>query len=252
MNNESAIVIPARMGSSRFPGKPLTAVLGEPMLHWVIRHSKEAVGPDRTFVASCDDEILEFALSQGVRGIPTSVTHERASDRTDEAVQKIFKEGRKFDHVVMLQGDEPTIFPDDLLKVFESLASPKAPGIVNLMGGIKSEAEWKDPNTIKVVVRDDLSALYFSRSPIPHGTEFSPANARKQVCAIGFTLESLRDFSSLDPDPLEQSESIDMLRWLGHGRSIQMVEIDSITHPVDVALDVFTVEEILRSRYSRF
>lgn len=252
MNNESAIVIPARMGSSRFPGKPLTLVLGEPMLHWVIRHSKEAVGPDRTFVASCDDAILEFALSQGVRGIPTSATHERASDRTDEAVQKIFKEGHKVDHVVMLQGDEPTIFPDDLLKVFESLASPKAPGIVNLMGGIKSEAEWKDPNTIKVVVRDDLSALYFSRSPIPHGTEFSPANARKQVCAIGFTLESLRDFSSLDPDPLEKSESIDMLRWLGHGRSIQMVEIDSTTHPVDVALDVFTVEEILRSRYPRF
>lgn len=248
MTAATVVVIPARMGSSRFPGKPLAPVLGRPMLDWVISNSVNAVGRELTFVASCDREILDFATSVGVRGILTSASHERASDRTHEAVEILVKEGVDIDYVLMLQGDEPTISSDDIQRAIRALRQPTSPGIVNLMGRISSRAEWEDPNTIKAVVRNDLSALYFSRSPIPHGLSSPEGKAHKQVCAIGFSVPSLKAFSLMDPDPLEETESIDMLRWLANGRDIQMVSIDSITHPVDVASDILEVERILSYR----
>ena len=248
MNAATVVVIPARMGSSRFPGKPLAPVLGRPMLDWVISNSVSAVGRELTFVASCDREILDFATSVGVRGILTSAGHERASDRTHEAVEILMKEGAGIDYVLMLQGDEPTISSDDIQRAIRALRQPTSPGIVNLMGRISSRAEWENPNTIKAVVRNDLSALYFSRVPIPHGLSSAEGKAHKQVCAIGFSVPALKAFSLMDPDPLEEAESIDMLRWLANGRDIQMVSIDSITHPVDVASDILEVERILSYR----
>lgn len=244
-HNSTVVVIPARMGSSRFPGKPLEVVFGRPMLHWVIQNSIAAVGRDRTYVASCDDEILKHAELHGVTGVMTSDNHERASDRTHEAVESLLKDGREIEHVLMLQGDEPTIPPHDIGKAIEALESSDAEEIVNLMGRITSIEEWEDPNTIKVVVGADFSALYFSRSPIPHGIQSFGSGVFKQVCAIGFSLRALREFSALAPDPLEIAESIDMLRWLSSGRSVHMVFTDSITQPVDVPSDLPKVEEIL-------
>lgn len=245
LRSADVVVIPARMGSTRFPGKPLAEILGEPMLHWVVRNSVNAVGASRTFVASCDLEIIRAANSMGVRGVLTSSSHERASDRTHEAVESLINEGVRIENVLMLQGDEPTIGPENILLGIETLKKNEGNSIVNLMGEISNREEWENPNTIKVVVREDLSALYFSRSPIPHGLETFPTETYKQVCAIGFTLSALREFSSLTPGALEVTESVDMLRWLEHGRTIKMVKIRAHTHPVDVAGDIAEVEEIL-------
>ena len=244
-HNSTVVVIPARMGSSRFPGKPLEMVFRKPMLHWVIQNSIAAVGRDHTFVASCDDEILEYAGLHGVTGVMTSGNHERASDRTHEAVESLLNDGRHIENVLMLQGDEPTIPPQDIVKAIEALESSKSEEIVNLMGEITSREEWEDPNTIKVVVGANLSALYFSRSPIPHGSQSFKRGVFKQVCAIGFSLRGLREFSALAPDPLEIAESIDMLRWLSSGRSVRMVYTDAMTQPVDVPSDIPKVEKIL-------
>jgi len=242
---DDVVVIPARMGSTRFPGKPLASILGESMLHWVVRNSVDAVGASRTFVASCDAEIIDAANSMGVRGVTTSPSHDRASDRTHEAVEILVSEGVSVKNVLMLQGDEPTIQPEDIRMGIEILKKKGENTIVNLMGEISDRDEWENPNTIKVVVGEDGSALYFSRSPIPHGLQSPPVEAYKQVCAIGFTLPALRLFSSLNPSPLEVAESVDMLRWLTYGHPIAMVKINARTHPVDVPSDIAVVEEIL-------
>lgn len=249
---DDVVVIPARMGSTRFPGKPLASILGVPMLSWVVRNSVAAVGVSRTFVASCDAEIVDLAKSLGVRGVMTSPSHERATDRTHEAVEILVNEGVSIENVVMLQGDEPTIPPRDIQKAIDALKKNGGNQIVNLMGQILTIEEWENPNTIKVVVGSDSAALYFSRSPIPHGLHSFPAKAHKQVCAIGFTLSALRRFSSLQPDPLEIAESIDMLRWLSAGFPIKMMGTDARTHPVDSPTDVAVVEEILSNSPQNF
>lgn len=239
------VVIPARMGSSRFPGKPLAKILDTPMLGWVISHAVEAVGAENTFVASCDQEILSYAASLSVRGVLTSASHERASDRTAEAVNVLEAEGKKIDLVLMLQGDEPAIPSAALLSVFERFGADEDVKIVNLSGPILSPAGSSDPNAIKVVAREDGTALYFSRLPIPHGGDFSHGDYRKQVCAIGFRREALRDFAELSEGVLERCESIDMLRWLENGRDVHLVRISEATHPVDVEADISVVESIL-------
>ena len=247
MKPNTVVVIPARMGSSRFPGKPMASILGKPMLHWVIRHSVEAVGAKQTFVASCDQEILDFAESEQVGGILTLATHERASDRTSEALEILKSKGHEITHVLMLQGDEPTIVAEDIRRAIEVTESARSHEIVNLMGKIRSQAEWEDTNTIKVVVNEQLDALYLTRTPVPHGPDSGWENAFKQVCAIGFSAESLREFSAMSPHSLEELESIDMLRWLANGKTVRMVPIAAQTQPVDVVADIPIVESLLKS-----
>lgn len=245
MEQRTIVIIPARMGSSRFPGKPMTPILGKPMLHWVIRNAVEAVGESRTFVASCDVEILEFAEAEKVGAVLTSETHDRATDRTNEALEALRSNGHKISHVLMLQGDEPTISARDILLAISATESATSRDIVNLMGIIRSAAEWVDPNTIKVVVNNQLEAMYLTRTPVPFGPDLGWESAYKQVCAIGFPADSLTQFAGMKPHSLEEIESVDMLRWLANGRTVRMVPIESRTHPVDVRADVPIVEDLL-------
>lgn len=247
MKPRTAVIIPARMGSSRFPGKPMASILGKPMLYWVIRHATEAVGLSRTFVASCDQEIIDFAMSESVGGILTLATHERASDRTSEAVEMLKRDGHDFSHVLMLQGDEPTIAAEDILRAIRVTELTLSNEIVNLMGRIQNRDEWENPNTVKVLVNAQSNAMYFTRSPVPYGPESGWKQAHKQVCAIGFSIQALTEFAGMIPHILEEVESIDMLRWLAHGKVVRMVPITSRTHPVDVVSDLPIVEDLLRS-----
>ena len=236
------------MGSSRFPGKPLTPIHGKSMLDWVVSNAVEAVGRDNTFVATCDFEITNEAKKLGVRAIMTSDQHVRASDRTAEAVDVLETEGHTIDSVLMLQGDEPTILASELLSAIHRLDCDSRVEIVNLIGPIASAAEWNDSNSIKVVVDRSGTALYFSRLPIPHGAGVQTGSLMKQVCAIGFRREALALFAGMSPSALEEAESIDMLRWLENGRTVHLEPIMVRTHPVDVPKDVPVVERILTLR----
>ena len=246
--SRNIIVIPCRMGSTRFPGKPLTPIHGRSMLDWVVSNAVDAVGRDNTFVATCDVEIMNEAKTVGVRAIMTSDQHDRASDRTAEAVDVLEAEGETIDSVLMLQGDEPTLMASELLSAIHRLDLDSQVEIVNLMGPIASAAEWKDPNCIKVVVDRAGTALYFSRLPIPHGAGVESGVLMKQVCAIGFRRDALALFAQMYPCALEEAESIDMLRWLENGRTVHLEPIMVKTHPVDEPKDVPVVEEILTAR----
>jgi 3-deoxy-manno-octulosonate cytidylyltransferase (CMP-KDO synthetase) len=237
-------VIPARMGSSRFPGKPLAPILGRPMIEHVYRRTMLCQALDDVIIATCDTEIFESVEAFGGKAVMTSLAHERASDRVAEASADLAA-----DVIVMVQGDEPMTYPQ---MITESLApflsSDPEIDCVNLTARIKDQKEFEDPNTIKVVMDRDGFALYMSREPIPtlHLQDFDQVSAYKQVCIIPFTSAALRKFVRLDPTPLEVAESIDMMRFIEHGHKVKMVETSFSTHAVDTPDDLKRVEELLR------
>ena len=192
-------IIPARMNSSRFPGKPLEKIHGMPMIGHCLLRTQLCTELTDTYVATCDNEIYEYVHSVGGKAIMTSDSHDRASDRTAEAMTFIENEnGEKVDIVVMVQGDEPMIQPS---MIEESLAPfhDSSVQVVNLMSKIDSVKEFEDPNEVKVVVDKNLNAMYFSREPIPSrkkGVEDVPM--LKQVCIIPFRRDYLLKFNSMD------------------------------------------------------
>ena len=235
-------VIPVRMASSRFPGKPLAPLLGLPMIEHVFRRAKLCSQLDDVYVATCDEKIRHVAEGFGAKVIMTSASHERATDRVAEAAEHF-----DADVVVMIQGDEPMITPQMILTALGPFRSDQSISCVNLVHRITSQQEFLDPNTIKVVADANGNALYFSRSPIPYvNFEETTAKIFKQVCVIPFTRSCLRQFSGLRPAPLERAESIDMLRLLEHGRSVRLVETHVATHSVDTPADLQLVETMMK------
>lgn len=241
-------IIPGRMASSRFPGKPLAKICGIPMIGHVYFRSKMSGMLDEVYVATCDQEIADYIRSIGGKAVMTADTHERASDRCAEAMLKIEKEtGQKLDIVVMIQGDEPMLVPDMIDKAVAPLQ--KDPGILvsNLMSDMADQEEHEDPNEVKVVVDQDNFALYFSREPIPSrkkGAKKIPM--LKQVCVIPFRRDFLLKFNQLTPTPLEIVESVDMLRVLEHGMKVKMVPVSFETYSVDTREDLCIVDEAMK------
>ena len=241
-------IIPARLASTRFPGKPLAPILGIPMIGHVYNRSKMSKMLRAVYVATCDKEIAAYVSSIGGQAIMTADTHERASDRTAECMLKIEEQtGEKIDIVVMIQGDEPMIRPEMIDAAIAPLLADKTIEVVNLMSSLKTKKEQADPNEVKVVVDRQGYALYFSREPIPSwkkGAKELPM--LKQVCVIPFRRDFLLEFNKLKQTPLEIAESIDMLRLLENGHKIKMVRSAHPTYSVDTQNDLKEVEKHLR------
>ncbi|MCU1267231.1 MAG: 3-deoxy-manno-octulosonate cytidylyltransferase [Acidobacteria bacterium] len=236
-------VIPARMGSSRFPGKPLAPLLGRPMIEHVVKRAAICGLLDAVVVATCDEEIRKGVAGFGATVVMTAASHERAGDRVAEAAEHFDAE-----IIVMIQGDEPMITPDMIEAAVAPLMLDPSIECVNLAHRIVDRAGYIDPNTIKVVTNIHGDALYFSRSPIP-AIDFSavdPPAVFKQVCVIPFRANFLREFARLAPTPLERAESIDMLRIVEHGRRVRIVETLVNTHSVDTPEDLRLVAELMR------
>lgn len=235
-------VIPARLGSSRFPGKPLAPLHGRPMIEHVYRRTAACRRLDEVIIATCDEAIVEAARGFGARAVMTSARHERASDRVAEAVI-----ADTAGIVVMIQGDEPMIQPEMIDAAVEPLLLDSSVACTNLVAGIHAEQELLDPNTIKVVMGADGRALYFSRQPIPWRGEavFASGAWFKQVCVIPFRRDALATFCTLPQGPLERAESVDMLRFLEHGIAVHMVATTVTTHAVDTPADLAVVAALM-------
>jgi 3-deoxy-manno-octulosonate cytidylyltransferase (CMP-KDO synthetase) len=236
-------VIPARMGSSRFPGKPLATLLGRPMIEHVVRRAAMSDALDAVYVATCDEEIRSVVEGFGGSVLMTSAAHERASDRVAEAAERV-----EADIVLMIQGDEPMIAPGMIVAALAPMLQDASVACVNLTRRILSREEYVDPNTIKVVMNACGDALYFSRAPIPaiNFARIEVAPVFKQVCVIPFRRDFLREFARLHPTPLEQAESIDMLRVVEHGGRVRLVETEVDTHAVDTPEDLRLVEALMK------
>lgn len=241
-----AALIPARMGSSRFPGKPLAPLLGKPMIGHVYERVARNPLLTVTAVATCDREILDYVQSIGGRAVMTGSHHERASDRCAEALGLLEAADRvTYDIVVMVQGDEPMIDPDMISEAVNPMLQDPSLQVVNLLGKIESTAEFEDRNCIKVVCDLQGDALYLSREPIPTRAKVATIPMGKQVCVIPFRRDFLLRYTSLEPTPLEIAESVDMMRVLEHGMKLRMVPTKHDTHAVDTPRDLELVARLM-------
>jgi len=245
--NKILIIVPARMGSSRFPGKPLRDILGRPMIEWVLRgvSGNSNLNAD-IMVATCDQEIVNFTTSIGFHAILTAKSHERASDRCAEALLKLEEmKGNKYDIVVMVQGDEPMVNAEMVLEAVQPMLYDDSILVTNLLGVIESVTEFEDRNCIKVVCDVNNDAIYFSREPIPTKSKQSNVPMRKQVCVIPFRRDYLIQYTQMQPTPLEIIESIDMLRIIENGQKVRMVPTNHKSFSVDTPDDLIRVEKMM-------
>ena len=240
-------LIPARMGSSRFPGKPMAPILGKPMIGHVYERVAKCSSLTATAVATCDDEIGDYIKSIGGHVIMTGKQHERASDRCAEALQIVEQEdGISYDIVAMVQGDEPMTHPGMIDEAVGPMLKDSSINVVNLLAKIESLEEFEDRNCIKVVCDLESNAICFSREPIPTQSMVSSIPMLKQVNIVPFRRDFLLEYISMEPTPLEIVESIDMMRVLEHGYKVRMVPTSYSTRAVDTEEDRKMVEELMR------
>ncbi|MBF0533143.1 MAG: 3-deoxy-manno-octulosonate cytidylyltransferase [Candidatus Omnitrophica bacterium] len=241
-------IIPARMASSRFPGKPLAKINGTPMIGHVYFRSKLTDCLDEVYVATCDTAVRDYIESVGGKAVMTSDKHERAAERCSEAIRKIEDSTqRRVDIAVMIQGDEPMLLPEMIAEALRPLEEDKRILVSNLMAPITTREDHNDPNEVKVVVDRQNNALYFSREPIPSWKKGAKTvRMMKQVCVIPFQRDFLIQFNEIPPTELEIVESVDMLRVLEHGFKVKMVPTRFVTYSVDTPEDLQLVADLMR------
>jgi len=242
-------VIPVRMASSRFPGKPLFNIAGMPMLEHVWYRSKMYKSWDKLFLATCDVEIKEFADSKNIPCIMTSDKHERALDRVAEAIENSDFEINEDDIVLNVQGDEPMMRPDMITATVKPMIDNADVNGVVLSIPIIDEAQFNDPNTLKIIHNIKGDILYTSRAPIPYCKEWSLDIEAKRIYGIfGFRWDFLRKFTKMPESPLELVESCDSNRLYDNGFTQRVAlypYVDSFA--VDVPEDAKKVEAHIKA-----
>jgi|TARA_B110000444_G_scaffold211548_1_gene207458 3-deoxy-manno-octulosonate cytidylyltransferase (CMP-KDO synthetase) len=209
-------VVPARMKASRFHGKPLHNILGRPMIEHVFLRAQKFKKWNSLTIATCDDEIIEFAKKNDIPSIMTKDTHTRALDRVAEAALKIHSDINKNDIVVCVQGDEPMLEPEMIEKVIEPLQDSKNISCSVLAMHITDEELWLNKDTVKIIHNDEGKVLYTSRSPIPYSKDpfSSKLFARRIYGIFAFRWQNLEMFVNHEETRLEQIESCDSNRIL--------------------------------------
>jgi 3-deoxy-manno-octulosonate cytidylyltransferase (CMP-KDO synthetase) len=236
------VVIPARLASTRLPGKPLADIAGEPMIVHVMRRAQAAaVGP--VVIATDSEAVAACVEKAGGRALMTRADHASGSDRIFEALQAADPE-RRADIVVNVQGDLPTLAPADIAAAIEPLSDP-AVDIGTLAAEIVREDERDSPNVVKVVgsplAPRRLRALYFTRATAPWGE----GPLYHHIGLYAYRRAALARFVALPPSPLEQREKLEQLRALEAGMRIDVTIVDSVPLGVDTAEDLERAREIL-------
>ena len=244
LEQRAVVVIPARYKSSRFPGKPLIDILGTPMIIRVADIACKAVGIENVYIATEDRRIVDVVEDAGYKVILTSDNCLTGTDRIAEAAMEI-----DADIFIDVQGDEPLLDPDYIVKTIEE--KKKYPNhVINCMARLESYDDIDSLKIPKMVVNLDNEIIYQSRSGIP-GSKFGPVktSAKKQVCVFAFNRQELEAFANKAVEgktPLEWEEDLEMLRFLEMGMKLRGLEVDGTTHAVDVPEDVEIVEKLLK------
>ena len=243
MGDRAAAVIPARLGATRLPNKPLLDLAGEPMIRRVYERARAAASLSDVLVATPDREILEAVAAFGGKAVLTSPMHRTGTDRVAEAAQALPSDVTV---IVNVQGDEPLLDPATLDAAARALLDDPALVMASLMCPLP-EGRENDPNVVKVVCDQAGFALYFSRSPLPYrrSPDAPYAPARQHVGLYAYRRDFLQTLTRLAATPLEQAESLEQLRALEHGYRIRMVETDRAPESVDTPEDLERVRRIL-------
>ncbi len=241
-DNRTLVLIPARMAATRLPGKPLLDIGGVPMIVHVLRRA-EAAQIGRVAVATDTPEIAAAVTAHGGLAVMTRADHPSGSDRIYEAMKTLDPEGRT-EIIVNLQGDFPTISPDNIRDVLPPLADP-AVDIATLAARIHTEEEDLAPSVVKAVGSPigprRLRALYFTRATAPTGD----GPRYHHIGLYAYRRAALERFVNLPPSPLEQQEKLEQLRALEAGMRIDVMIVDTVPRGVDTPADLETARRIL-------
>lgn len=240
---KAVAIIPARFGSTRFPGKPLKLIAGTPLLSWVIRAALRAQKLSEVLVATDHEEIKNLAESEGVRAVMTKSDLPSGTDRVWAVAKDL-----EADVVINIQGDEPLLqgsLLDQLVDVFETKSAPE---MATLARPFQSKEDYLSINTAKVLLNEFSDAIYFSRLPLPYsrnGISEDLSGALKHIGIYGFQKEFLGRFCQQAPTSIEMAEGLEQLRALHLGAKIRVLQVDYESWGVDTPEDVKRVEEKL-------
>lgn len=240
---KSIVVIPARFKSSRFPGKPLVKLLGKPMIQWVAELSARAVGNQNVFIATDDLQIKSAVTEMGYQVVMTSDQCLTGTDRLAEVAQQV-----DADIYINVQGDEPLVDPDDILKAIKAKMTHPS-DVINGYAVISSNEDPQSINIPKVIFTEDKRLVYMSRQALPGFKEEknAPQEYYKQVCIYAFSREELLAYGNFGrKSTLEYSEDIEIIRFLEWGQRIRLVQTKPGSLAVDVPEDVPEVEKALK------
>lgn len=237
-------VIPARFGSSRFPGKVLAEINGKPMIQWVYEQARKSKMLDRVFVAVDDESVLKCVEGFGGPVVMTKNVHQSGTDRIAEAVELI-----EADIVVNIQGDQPLLDPIMIDEAVQPLIDDSTILMSTLKVKIKEE-DYLDPSVVKVVTDENNYALYFSRSLIPYSRDKVDVNIYEHVGLYAYQKEFLLNISKVPQSYLEKIEMLEQLRVMEKGYKIKVIETVSekaMGVSVDTPEDLAKVERIIKA-----
>lgn len=238
-----AVVIPARLASTRLPNKPLLDILGQSLLERTWNQVIKAVDAKKVYVLTDHELIVNHCKAKGIQVVLTSKDNLTGTDRVAE-----FSKYTNYNYYINVQGDEPLINPVDITKIIESIKL--YPGeIINGVTSIKNEEDYRNLTIPKVVFRPDGRLLYMSRNPIPGNKKDEFIESWKQVCIYAFPKKSLKDFVSIKGKALlENLEDIEILRFLELGYDVRMIHLSSDSIAVDTVQDL----EKVKTRLNEF
>lgn len=241
--SKTAIIIPARYGSSRLEGKPLIKVEGKPIIQWVYEKAQMAKLADMIIVATDDERIFDAVKAFGGNVEMTSTEHKCGSDRIKEVVMR----HPEISYIVNLQGDEPLIKPESIDEVAKNVQQDETADISTLIRKITPE-EAENPNLVKCVKDNNGFAMYFSRSKIPFERNAGKADFYGHLGIYGYKREALIKMTELPQSSYEQSESLEQLRALQNGMKIKTSEVDFVPVGIDTAEDLEKFKKILQTK----
>ena len=238
------VVIPARYGATRLPGKPLVQLAGKPMIQRVYERAKLARTASRVIVATDDDRVLQAVGDFGGEALMTRMDHRTGTERVAEVAAHV--DGDVF---VNVQGDEPLLDPAAVDTAVNSLLEEPNADVATVATPIRTPADIMDPNVVKTVLDFDGNALYFSRAPVPWVRDTASKIQVRHLKHLGlyvFQRAALLEYPTLPQGELERIEQLEQLRWMENGVKIRVAEVEHDAVSVDVPEDVARVEKLLQ------
>jgi 3-deoxy-manno-octulosonate cytidylyltransferase (CMP-KDO synthetase) len=259
--NRTVAIVPARLASTRLPGKALIEIAGKPMVCWVAERARLARNVDRVIVATDSQQIADAVESRGFEALLTAAHHRSGTDRVAEVAAQI----PDAEIIVNVQGDEPLISPQTIERAVDTMTAEiskqDGAGIVTTWEPIDSLDDLLNPDLVKIVLDENENALYFSRSPMPYPRDAAIRHGGPEAALISepelfkifrkhtglyvYRRDVLLEFTKWPPSRLEQIEALEQLRALEHGVKIKVVEACSSSTGVDTAEDLERVRELV-------
>ncbi len=232
-------IIPARMKSERFPGKPLVEIGGKPMIEHVYERAQKSKQVAHWLIATPDEAIRDAALGFGAAVAMTSDQHESGTERCIEVIQGY----PEYDVALNLQGDEPLIEAEQI----DTLASQMGDADVATLYRVSTDTtDFDSPNLVKLVSNINDIALYFSRAPIPYDRDQKSSTHKIHVGMYAYTYKALQSISQMKATPLEKLEKLEQLRWLENGLSIKCIKTEHQNIGVDTPQDLIKIKELYK------